>query len=64
MDDRHGQDDVAVFAPDVDIPQNVVRYVPYEAPDVQGAHCLPSAAALWLRLMLSSPGFSCSYRLP
>ena len=27
-DDRHGQDDVAVLAPDVDIAQNVVRDAP------------------------------------
>ena len=33
--DRHGQDDVAVLAADIDIAQHVVRYAPYEAADVQ-----------------------------
>ena len=33
-DDRHGQDDVAVLAPDVNVAQNVVRDAPYEAADV------------------------------
>ena len=38
--DRHGQDDVAVLAPDVDIPQHVVCDAPYKAADVQVAHWL------------------------
>ena len=39
-DDCHGQDDVAVLAPDIDIAQNVVRDAPYEAADVKGTHWL------------------------
>ena len=37
-DDCHGQDDVAVLAPDVDIAQNIVRDAPYEAADVEYGH--------------------------
>ena len=33
-DDRHGQDDVAVLATHIDVPQHVVRDAPYEAADV------------------------------
>ena len=36
--DRHGQDDIAVFAPHVDIAQHVVCDAPYEAADIQGVH--------------------------
>ena len=39
--DRHGQDDVAVLAPDVDIAQNVVRDAPDEAADVESCHANP-----------------------
>ena len=41
--DGHGQNDVAVLAPHVDIAKHVVRYPPYEAADVQGVHWLPPA---------------------
>ena len=37
-DDGHGQNDVAVLAPDIDIAQHIVRDAPYEAANVQGAH--------------------------
>ena len=39
-DYRHGQDDVPVLAPDVDIAQHVVRNAPYETADVEGGHRL------------------------
>ena len=39
-DYRHGQYDVAVLAPDVDIAQHVVRDAPYETADVEGGHRL------------------------
>ena len=38
--DRHGQDDVAVLPPDIDIAQHVVRDAPDEAADVEGGHWL------------------------
>ena len=37
-DDRHGQDDIAILAPHVDIAEHVVRYTPNEATDVEGGH--------------------------
>ena len=37
-DDCHGQDDVAVLASHIDVPQHVVRDTPYEAADVQCTH--------------------------
>ena len=37
-DDGHGQDDVAVLAPHIDVTQHVVRDAPDEVADVQAAH--------------------------
>ena len=37
-DDRHGQDDVPVLAPHIDVTQHIVRDAPDEVADVEAAH--------------------------
>ena len=58
-DDRHGQDDVAVLAPHVDVAQHVVCDAPYEAADVESAHLPFSTTGLrtsvWGRNALGQP---------
>ena len=59
-DDRHGQDDVAVLAPHVDVAQHVVRDAPDEAADVQGAHTRSTAACGRIPIRIDVPGPGCA----